>query len=200
MGPGRGGGRRVGSGRIVTYRGLTDYPETLHTGGMQTTVFFRFHQADAPPFAADNAWSAPWGSEFSADGTTYRCPACDGTGEDRTEPVCERCDGTGDDDGYTCRRCGGTGEDTECHDCDGGGWAACDRGYSCTRSAEELADYFQQHAGGAPADDHGHVVVFEGEHVGDGCDGEPLAVPTRVVETLTWTQFAAKHLQQEGVA
>lgn len=94
MGPGRGGGRRVGSGRIVTYRGLADYPETLHTGGMQKTVFFRFHQAD----------------------------------------------------------------------------------------------------------DHRHVVVFEGEHVGDGCDGEPLTVPTRVVETLTWTQFAAKHLQQEGVA
>lgn len=156
MGPGRGGGRGVGSGRIVTYRGLTDYPETLHTGGMQSNVFFRWHQdVDAPCFCAHHAWSAPWGSEFSADGTTYRCPACDE------------------------------------------GWVDCDRGYSSVRSAEELADYFQEHAKGAPADDHGHVVVFEGEHVGDGCDGEPLAVPTRIVERLTWSAFAAKHLHKE---
>lgn len=156
---------------------------------MQTTVFFRFHQADAPAFSADNAWSAPWGMIFNEDGSQYQCLACDGTGTTADPEPCGTCDMEG------CHRCD-DGWHTTCRDCDEG-WVDCDRGYSSVRSAEELADYFQEHAKGAPADDHGHVVVFEGEHVGDGCDGEPLAVPTRIVERLTWSAFAAKHLHKE---
>lgn len=127
---------------------------------------------------------------FNEDGSQYQCLACDGTGTTADPEPCGACDMEG------CHRCD-DGWHTTCRDCDEG-WVDCDRGYSSVRSAADLVEYFQQHAGGAP--EHGTVIVFEGEHVGDGCDGEPLAVPTRVVETLTWTQFAAKHLQQEGVA
>ena len=150
-------------------------------------VFYRWHQADAPAFSADNAWSAPWGMTFNEDGSQYQCLACDGTGTTADPEPCGTCDMEG------CHRCD-DGWHTTCHDCDEG-WVDCDRGYSCTRSAADLAEYLRQHAGGAPADTHGTVIVIAGEHVGDGCDGEPLAVPTRIVERLTWTQFAAKHLR-----
>ena len=167
----------------------------VYSGSMSTEVFYRFHQNAAPCFCADHAWSAPWGSAFTPDGSQYECPSCGGTGVDYSAPICARCDGTGDDDdGYPCRRCGGSGEDVECHDCDGEGNRDCDPGYSCCWSPVELVDYFQRHAGGAPDDSHGEVVVFEGEHVGQGDDGEPLAIPTRVVDRLPWSEFAAKYL------
>jgi hypothetical protein len=34
--------------------------------------------------------------------------------------------------------------------------------------------------------DNDLVVVFEGEQVGTGWDGEPLAVPSGVVEVIAW--------------
>ncbi|MBN3585390.1 hypothetical protein JYB64_23660, partial [Algoriphagus aestuarii] len=103
---------------------------------MSTEVFYRFHQNAAPCFCADHAWSAPWGSAFTPDGSQYECPSCDGTGDNHIDPACYHCDGTGedtttchhcdgtsyDDDGM-CSECGGIGHTTTpCHHCDGTGW------------------------------------------------------------------------------
>ena len=188
---------------------------------MSAEVFYRFHQnATAPCFCADHAWSAPWGSAFTPDGSQYECPSCDGTGDNHIDPACRHCDGTGEDtttcyhcdgtsyddddmcsecDGTghtttTCHHCDGTGEDTDCRDCDGTGRIDANPGYSCCWSPEDLRAYFEVHACGAPGDHHGEVIVFEGEHVGQGDDGEPLAIPTRVVDRLPWSAFEAKYL------
>jgi hypothetical protein len=56
----------------------------------------------------------------------------------------------------------------------------------------DLIAYFGAERGGAPTEDAGRVIVFEGQHIGTGFDGEPLAVPTEVVETLTWSEFIAR--------
>lgn len=180
-------------------------------------IFYRFHQADAPRFIADNAWSFQWGFTFSKDGSRAQCLFCDGTGHDAT--ACPTCDGTGDapptpcpacdGDGVTngdlcptcdgqgereslCDICEGDGTTEECDTCDGEGWVDCDRGYSCTWTAEDLLDYFGQRHISLSYDD-GVVYVFEGEYEGDGGDGEPLAVPTRVVEQMTWPAFVEKY-------
>lgn len=163
---------------------------------MSTEVFYRFHQNAAPCFCADHAWSAPWGSAFTPDGSQYECPSCDGTGDNHIDPACRHCDGTGEDT-TTCYHCDGTGEDTDCRDCDGTGLMDANPGYSCCWSPEDLQTYFEVHACGAPGDHHGEVIVFEGEHVGQGDDGEPLAIPTRVVDRLPWSEFAAKYLREE---
>src|SRR5690606_24281624 len=116
--------------------------------------------------------------EFTTDGTAYACVACDGTGQS-PEEVHESCDGAG------CDHCD-NGIYSECGDCEGEGTVDCDRGYSCTWSAADLITYIRDHQAGDPEDTHGTVYVFEGERHGDGCDGEPLAVPTKIIETLTW--------------
>lgn len=64
------------------------------------------------------------------------------------------------------------------------------RGYSACWDAEDLLEYFREH--GEPAADD-TVVAFEGRQVGQGFDGEPLAVPTRLLETTTWAEFAARN-------
>lgn len=61
-------------------------------------------------------------------------------------------------------------------------------GYSCCYSAEDLIAYFARH--GEPLGDD-TVVVFEGQRVGTGFDGEPLAVPTGAVRHTTWAEFVA---------
>ena len=66
-------------------------------------------------------------------------------------------------------------------------------GYSCCWSPEDLRSYFEVHACGAPGDHHGEVIVFEGEHVGQGDDGEPLAIPTRVVDRLPWSGVRSQY-------
>lgn len=38
----------------------------------------------------------------------------------------------------------------------------------------------------------GTVYAFEGERHGEGIEGEPLVVPTRVLETLTWNELIKK--------
>jgi hypothetical protein len=87
---------------------------------------------------------------------------------------------------YECRACDGTGEflGEQCQDCAGEGVVDADPGYSCCDSAAELVEYFDQHC---PADDSDPVVEFDGEYAGQGCDGEPLVVPTAVVR---WTTFS----------
>lgn len=158
---------------------------------MTTQTFYRLHNDHngTRPLTADNAWSAPWGSEFTEDGSAYTCTACDGTGEQAPE-IHESCDGEG------CRGCD-DGMVTECGDCDGEGTIDCERGYSCCEDAAALVSYFtQQHV--TVTDDMGPVVVFEGEYSGNGDDGEALAVPTRIVETLTWSELVKRAEAEES--
>lgn len=129
-----------------------------------TETFFRWHRADAPDFNADNAWSGLWGGTFSADGSQSECLTCDGTGQ------------------YA---------DAECEECDGEGWQDCARGYSSCWTAEDLRAYMATHLGEI-SDDEGRVIVFEGNHVGDGFDGEPLAIPARIIEEITWTELTGR--------
>ena len=148
---------------------------------MQT--FHRWHRHEAPAFTADNAWSADWGSEFTADGSSYTCTACDGSGQQPPE-VHARCDGEG------CRGCD-DGYITDCADCDGEGTIDCERGYSCFEDASALVAYMRERAG-EPGNSWGSVVVFEGDMAGTGTDGEPLVVPTRITATLTWAQLVER--------
>ena len=124
-------------------------------------TFYRMHRPDAPAFCAEHAWSAQWGVTWDPSGARYECTRCDGTGQDLTDP------------------------DEECPACDGEGWLDADYGYSCCESAQALLAYLDRH-GVVVADDP--VVIFEGQRVGTGGDGEPLAVPTGQVR---WTTIGA---------
>ncbi|MFE2850539.1 hypothetical protein ACFXJO_05325 [Streptomyces lavendulae] len=126
-------------------------------------VFYRLRWSDCPPFGPDNAWSALWGGTRSDDGSRTECLTCDGTGQLDGRPCPDR-------------------------DCDEG-WIDCVAGYSCCASAEELIAYFNSR--GEPAADD-TVVVFEGRQMGTGFDGEPTAVPERIVETLAWADFVSR--------
>lgn len=130
--------------------------------------FYRFHWTDCPEFSADNAWSALWGRERNETGDAVVCLRCDGTGEDLLEAG------------------------AECPECDGTGWEDCLPGYSCYLYPEDLIGYFRDPARGEPADDAGRVVVFEGRRVGTGFDGEDRAIPDRVVEEMTWSEFVKR--------
>lgn len=121
-------------------------------------TFYRVHWEGSPEFSATNAWSALWGRTRSEDGSQTECPVCDGTGK------------VG---GYEC--------DNGCDE----GWEDCMQGYSCCDSADELLAYFARH--GEPTPDE-PVVIFEGVRVGNGPDGEPLAIPTGGVR---WTTYGA---------
>jgi hypothetical protein len=146
--------------------------------------YYRFHWEDCPPLSAQNAWSALWGAQRTADGSQTVCVACDGTGRSVTGCVLHRsCDGQG------CGRCE-DGYTTRCESCDGEGLDDCQRGYSCFAEPGSLIDYFAYRD--EPADGDGVVVVFTGEYQGTGFDGEDLVVPAVVVEELTWSAFRAR--------
>jgi hypothetical protein len=127
-------------------------------------TFYRIHWSDTPEFNADNAWSGLWGAERSEDGSQTKCRTCDGRGEDEGAP---------------------------CDDCDGEGWEDCVRGYSCCWDAEGLLAYFNR-PGMEPSGEQ--VIVFEGRQTGNGFDGEPCAVPSKVIETVTWEEFTARYV------
>lgn len=150
-------------------------------------TYWWWHQSDAPSFDADHAWSATGGSQFTADGSTYMCAACEATGEAET-PICP----CFDEDYAGCARCE-RGTITECPDCDGEDTIKCDRGYSCCHSAASLVAYFTSKFMPPQLLEEGTVYFFEGE----GIEGEPLAVPTRVLETLTWAELVDR--VKEGV-
>lgn len=128
-------------------------------------TFYRLHRVDAPTFSADNAYSAAWGETFAESGDRYECRTCDATG---------------------------TWEGETCPDCDGEGMLDADPGYSCCETAEDLLAYFDQHST-ADADDP--VVVFDGQQVGAGIDGEPLAIPTSVIR---WTTIGTLRKEVEA--
>ncbi len=152
-----------------------------------TETFYRVHWADCPPLTADNAWSALWGATRTADGTQTQCVPCDGTGKDATDPVCRSCDGE------RCAICDHTGYSSQCQTCDGEGVIDCERGYSCFTDPKSLIAYFTDpgHAVEISPDDH--VIAFEGTHQGLGFDGEDLAIPTRILQETTWTEFLTLH-------
>jgi len=159
---------------------------------MTTQTFYRIHHDHngTRPLTPDNAWSAPWGADFTEDGSAFTCLECEGTGEGDPRG-CRGCEAEG------CWYCDDTGMLAECTDCDGEGIIDCDRGYSCAWDAAALLEYFeQQHI--TPIDDMGDVIVFEGDMTGNGCDGEPLAVPTRIIETITVTELVKRAKDEEN--
>ncbi|MEU1908418.1 hypothetical protein [Streptomyces hygroscopicus] len=159
------------------------------------SVFYRVHPSDAPALTADNAWSAPWGTTRSADGSQYECIVCDGTGEGTHD--CPKCGGgcyIGEFFDIPCDRCDGDGFIDTCGNCDEG-WLDCVRGYSCCATPEALIRYFTD-AGRSGCADGEQVVVFEGQQEDWGLEGEPTAVPARVIETLSWEAFVARHQQE----
>lgn len=111
--------------------------------------------------------------EFSAAGA-YSALWGSVWSEDGTQTECTSCY-EGDRDG--------------CRVCDGTGWQDAQEGYSCCDTAEELIEYMTEH--GIAGDDD-KVIVFEGVRTGTGFDGEPLAVPTRIIEETTWSQFQTR--------
>ncbi|MGW5353377.1 hypothetical protein ACWERV_23060 [Streptomyces sp. NPDC004031] len=158
-----------------------------------STVLYRVHWEDCPPMSPEHAWSAPWGTIRSDDGSRYQCVVCDGTGEGFRD--CPRCVcgvvEAADGDVVTCPLCKGNVVLDGCENCEGDGWWDCIRGYSCTASPEGLLDYFECSARSGLAGGE-TVVVFEGEVVDSGIDGEPTAVPVRIIETLSWADFVAR--------
>jgi hypothetical protein len=128
----------------------------------ETGTFYRVQWPNSPEFSADNAWSALWGSIRSADGSRTECSECDGTGTTHY-----------------------AGEEP-CTSCDGEGWEDALYGYSCCWSAEDLIAYFASR--GEPCDTDA-VIVFAGQQVGNGFDGEPLAVPEAITAQMTWAEF-----------
>ncbi|MFF9787130.1 hypothetical protein [Streptomyces nigrescens] len=154
------------------------------------SVFYRVHPSDAPPLTADNAWSAPWGTTRSTDGSQYECIVCDGTGEGQQDcPTCGGCAYTGEFHDTPCDRCDGNGIIDTCGNCDDG-WIDCIRGYSCENTPESLIRYFTEASRTGCANGE-QVILFEGYQADYGIDGEPTAVPQRIIETLSWEDFVA---------
>ncbi|MFB4197747.1 hypothetical protein [Streptomyces carpaticus] len=127
------------------------------------TTWWRVHWSDCPPLSEEHAWSALWGATRSEDGSQTECRDCDGSGDLAGEP---------------CTICGGEG------------WEDSVPGYSCAASPEALLAYFDR-PGMEPWGET--VIAFEGRQVDTGFDGEPTAVPTRVLQTWTWEEFVAAH-------
>lgn len=154
------------------------------------TTYYRVHQNSAPAFSADNAWSAPWGSQFVSprfyvsengeEDTGWSVVTLNAVPASVEEFVVARCN--------VAYRGGSVMIVIDEDDVD----AVCDllddddsvtfyevevaveanRGYSCCDSEEKLARYLA--AGG-------ELIAFEGEVTGRGEDGEWLVVPTAVV-------------------
>lgn len=129
-------------------------------------VFYRVHWANCPEFSAANAYSTLWASERTGDGSQVVCTQCSGKGK-----VCEY-------------------DEDDCDVCDGEGVEDCLVGYSACSTPAELIAYFATRA--VVADDD-RVIVFDGNRVGTGFDGEDLVIPTRVIKAMTWAEFMEAH-------
>jgi hypothetical protein len=153
-------------------------------------TFYRVHRTNAGllPFSAENAYSSLIDIPRNEDGTKAECQECR---SGRTWDPCPTCR-----DDYTstvdCPACNGEGGSGPCTNCDGTGWEDCLPGYSCFEHPNQLLDYFLDPHHPHLADSE-PVIVFEGHQVGTGFDYEPTAVPDRVVETLTWSEFRARY-------
>jgi len=146
-------------------------------------VFYRCHFSNRP-FSQENAYSLPWGSENG------KCGVCKGTGviEEPYRSTCHSCGGAGGED---CHCDGGTARyfrTVSCRYCKGTGEAIPLRGYSCCRTPEGLSNYFFLRGG---MHDSAPVVIFTGEEVGTGPDGEPLVVPAEFPRPrwITWGEM-----------
>lgn len=128
----------------------------------QLNLYYRFHWVGSPTFSPENARSIGW----SAWQNGVPCYHTQAEWDNNSAWDCSRCEG-------------------EC-------WRAVEeadfaRGYSCTSSAEELFSYFASRI--IPDNEDGKLVVFSGEEVGSGDDGEPLVVPDmKVVKWHLWSE------------
>jgi hypothetical protein len=84
-----------------------------------------------------------------------------------------------------CTRC--LPGEQDCPTCGGTGWDDASYGYSACESAADLIAYATEHM---IVGDNDAVVIFEGERVGTGFDGEPLAIPTGQARWTTWAELA----------
>lgn len=126
---------------------------------IKTSTYWRVHWHDCPEFSAENAKSVAW------DGWDAACPICNGEGT--IEKLVERW--TDDDELEEVL------SDIECSHCKGNGVITPQDGYSCCESAKELSKYFRRRL--LPTNTDAKIVVFSGEVVDYGIDGEPLVVP-----------------------
>lgn len=69
------------------------------------------------------------------------------------------------------------------------------RGYSCFANPGRLVQYFSAR-GGAKGE---QVIVFAGDYIACGDDGEDLAIPGHVITTLSWEKFAAIFSSNETI-
>lgn len=138
-------------------------------------LFYRIHwNWDTVPFDAEHAYSFLNGMPPLADDLSrYGCVPCNGTGE--------AIPGVDPD------------EDGKCSSCHGEGSHEADRGYSCVYDPEDILSLPAQFGSGRRELAAARVVEYEGEVQGWGCDGEPLAVPSRVLRVMTWDEFTAEY-------
>lgn len=149
------------------------------------STFYRIHWTGSAPFSAANAWSSLTGIDRKpGDPSKSECQMCDSGEGEWTE--CRHCEALG------CDECNDEGGTTTCTNCDGTGWEDCIRGYSCYSLPESLVAYFTDRSRPTPSADE-NVIVFEGWQTDTGFDGEPTAVPERIIETLAWTEFLNRH-------
>ncbi len=69
------------------------------------------------------------------------------------------------------------------------------RGYSSFDNPGKLIQYFEDR-GGVP--DDATVIVFDGEWMGQGDDGEDLTVPSQVIRAMTWKEFSGQYNQDDA--
>ena len=154
---------------------------------MSRSLFYRVHWKHNPPFSPENAQSEAWNLEYEGD--TKNCPACKAEGR----VPCAKCGGDGcvwigpraDQRPTTCPACKGR-RTAACGECGGKG-AISDRvrrGYSAFTSADELVQYMDSMLA---ADASDPVVVFSGQQIGEGHDGEPLVLPD--MQVVRWTTY-----------
>lgn len=147
---------------------------------MQTQLFYRVERSSVEDFLEGPHYSEP------ITGAELDCPWCKGHGEIPVEfdPVT------------------GEWETEECEFCEGNGWVDYDpdlpehrqlwrrEGVSCFETPEELYEYFTS---GMFLPEHltEEVIIFAGEVVGEGLDGEPLVIPagTPRPRKISWKQF-----------
>lgn len=155
------------------------------------TTYYRVHAASAPAFSADNAWSAPWGSQFltprfyvaddAESGTGWTAVTLNVVPASVEEFVVARTEIQSRGQSMTMivideddldDVCDLLDADDSVTQYDTDAVIQANRGYSCCDSLDKLTRYL-------PAG--GELIAFRGEFCGRGEDGECLVIPTAIV-------------------